>query len=119
MNSNDVLIRVSELAGEVAGLQQQNHVLQERVNELSNLNQTSMINLNDELLEEKRKYSTIVDDINNLKEQLTNTQSELKGAVDAKLIAEKKYTEEMLQHTEDIKVGKTLITFSEVNVVDC
>lgn len=104
-----MLIRVSELAGEVAGLRKQNNNLQKRVNELTNLNQTSMINLNDELMEEKRKYSSVIEEMNIMKQQLASAQTELKAAVDAKLIAEKKYTDEMLQHTEDIKVRNGVV----------
>lgn len=95
------------MAGEVNGLQKQNAVLQKRVNELSNLNQTSMINLNDELMEEKRKYMSISENVTALREQLASAQTELRTALDAKLIAEKKYTDEMLQHTDDIKVSIT------------
>ncbi|XP_065213613.1 nucleoprotein TPR-like isoform X2 [Planococcus citri] len=108
-SKKDMEAKICELAGEVAGLQKQNAVLQKRVSELSNLNQTSMINLNDELMEEKRKYLSMSENVNALKQQLAHAQTEMKAALDAKLTAEKKYTDEMLQHTEDIKELKKQI----------
>lgn len=85
-------------------LQKLNDVLQKRVNELSNVNQSSMIDLNKELMQEKRKLATALDELGNLKLQLSAAQKELGAAVEAKLLAEKKYADEMLQHTNDIKV---------------
>ncbi len=93
------------MEGELAGLRRHNDVLQKRVNELSNLNQTSMLALDSELTQEKCKTATITEELNNLKEQLLATQKELSTAVDAKLITEKKYSDEMLQHTNDIKAS--------------
>lgn len=96
--------RISEMAGEIAGLQKQNAALQKRVNDLSNLNQTSMINLNDELIQEKRKHTAAADELNLLKQQLATVQNDLNAATEAKFTAEKKYADEMLQHSNDIKV---------------
>lgn len=101
--------RVAELTKDVNTLKKHNGVLTKRIQDLSNLNQTSMINLNDELLEEKRKHSGLAEEVLLLKQQLTVAQGELKLATDAKLASEKKYTDEMMQHAEDIKVRKTSV----------
>lgn len=90
---------------EMSNLQKQNDVLQKRVNELSNMNQSSTIDLNKELMQEKRKNSSTMDELFNVKLQLTSVHKDLSAAVEAKLQAEKKYTEEMLQHTNDIQVN--------------
>lgn len=93
------------MEAEISNLQKQNDVLQKRVNELSNVTQSSMIDLNKELMQEKRKNSSAMDELFNIKLQLTSAHNDLSAAVDAKLQAEKKYTDEMLQHTNDIRVN--------------
>lgn len=90
---------------EMSNLQKQNEVLQKRVDELSNVNQSSMIDLNKELMQEKRKNSSAMDELFNLRLQLTSAHKDVSAAVEAKLQAEKKYTDEMLQHTNDIQVS--------------
>lgn len=93
------------MAGEITSLRTHNENLQKRINELTGLNETSMVNLNDELQQERRKFASTVEELSILKEQLALAQTEMKAAVEAKLTAEKKYTDEMLQHTNDIKVN--------------
>lgn len=92
------------MAGEITSLRTHNENLQKRINELTGLNETSMVNLNDELQQERRKFASTVEELSILKEQLAVAQTEMKATVEAKLTAEKKYTDEMLQHTNDIKV---------------
>lgn len=96
-------------------MKEQNAKLNENISELSILKEDEQKKLTKELEEVKMEHSKTIEKLSNLQEQLLSYEAKIREDSLSLLKTQKKYSSEMLSHTDDLKVSASrLFVFFKV-----